>query len=72
MLGAEAEEGGAESYWLFVDSVFDELEEFSESFFEGLGWGLPDDVVVMGVVGYLMSLTVDFLDYLGLTLRQLA
>ncbi len=57
---------------MFVDSVLDELEELSESFLEGLGGGLPDDVVVMGVVGYLMSLAVDFLDHLGLTLPQLA
>ena len=57
---------------MLPDSVLDEADELAESLLEGLGRSLPDDVVVVGVVGDLVSVSVDFFEYLGLALCKLA
>ena len=72
MVGAEAEEGGAEADGMLVDSGFHEFEKLFQALFEGLGSGLPDDVVMVGVVADLMSLSKYLLEDLGLALGEFA
>ncbi len=71
-MGAEAEEGGAEADGRLVDVVFDEFEEPLKTLLEGCGSCLPDDIVMMRMVAYLMSLAGDFGEDLGLALGEFA
>jgi hypothetical protein len=57
---------------MFIELVFDEFEELCESFSEGYGSGLPDDVVMMGVIPYFMPFSCDLLEDLGLALGEFA